>query len=146
MNFIEDVIYGLKVEYGKPITAVNVSKDGINYETGKQDTSESSLMIPLMIELPISLRQAFLKSVGIHKIGYLESGEQEFLIDANDLIDDFEITNESYLLTETRRLKVKSIEKYEGLLIVVAKGYGQPFVHIISLTDILVLSDGVTHA
>lgn len=82
--FISDVIYGLKLEYGEEIT-VTKSNKSVNLDTGVVSSTSTTFKIQNGILLPVNLRAFFAKSVGIHKMVYLEQGEREILIDNSDI-------------------------------------------------------------
>lgn len=86
--FTSDVIYHLKHEYGERII---VKRDTVstNYTTGAKTSDSEIFIIQNAILLPLDKRFQFLRSLGVQKLGYLEPGEREFLIDKDDL--EFEI-------------------------------------------------------
>jgi hypothetical protein len=83
-NLVRDVIYGLKREYGEEAV---LTREASTFDptTGKNIFTRYTQYIPLAIPLPMTLRQQFLKTLGVHKAGFLESGVSEVLIDAEDL-------------------------------------------------------------
>lgn len=83
--FIRDTIYDLKMDYGSLLTVTRRSVVN-NVETGVGVVTDFSFDILQAIALPTDRRQAFLRSIGIHKEGYLQKGEREFLIDKDDML------------------------------------------------------------
>lgn len=84
MSFIADVVYGLKQEYGKPVT---LKRDTTSFDpaTGTNTiTSSVSQQIPLVIFLPLNMRQAFFKAINMQSELYLKPGEQQMIVDLSD--------------------------------------------------------------
>jgi len=85
IDWIADVIYGLKMEYGQPITFRKKTTSSTNYDTGQVTKTVTSKYIENAVPLPLNLRKAFLKTVGINKVAEVASGEFEILVDKVDL-------------------------------------------------------------
>ena len=124
MNWISDVIYGLKHDgYGQPMTLIRETSTP-NFDFGSKNLISEQLYIPLAIPLPVNLRLQFLRSIGLLKAGALEQGDREVLIDRIDIPD-----NKKYLLSEgsyfldaqNRRRYIRRIDDYEDAFIAVVK-------------------------
>lgn len=121
LNFISDVIYGLKMDMGQTVL-VGTRNETSNLETGQVVSVEDTFVIPNAIYLPVNLRGQFLKSIGIHREGYVESGNREILIDITDIPPDKTIPNrKGFVEIRGNRGDVVSIDDYQHALIVTVK-------------------------
>lgn len=122
LDFIADVIYGLKLEYGKTLTFKDETRQ-IDALTGAvTSTPQADIIVPLAIPLPINMRAAFLKAVGINRMGYLEPGEREILIDNTDLAGaDPQSLLHRYIITGSKKEEITKVEDYEFGSILIAK-------------------------
>ncbi len=121
LNFISDVIYGLKMDMGQLIYAGinNVSKDLV---TGDRTNTQTRVAIPNAIWLPLNLRKQFLQSIGIHKTTPLEAGTREVLIDRTDIPTNLTLKNQTgYLEIKGIKTDIIAIEDYEHAYIVIVK-------------------------
>lgn len=123
MSFIADVIYGLKMEYGKRIT-VGKESTTTDFSTGLVSGTPTELIIQKAIPLPYDLRQAFLKSAGIHRTGYIEKGQSEVLIDRKDIPSASLslMANANYIRDHKgRKRKITRIQDYDESFLVVVE-------------------------
>lgn len=123
MSFIANVIYGLKREYGKRII-VGKESTTTDFNTGVVSGSPTELIIQKAIPLPYDLRQAFLKSAGIHRTGYIEKGQSEVLIDRKDIPSASLnlMRNASYIKDhQNRKRKIVRIQDYDESFLVVVE-------------------------
>jgi hypothetical protein len=128
MSFIADVIYGLKIEYGKRIRIgrESTTKD---LNTGIVTNAPDEFTIARAIPLPYSLRQAFLKSTGIHRTGYIEKGQSEVLIDNKDvpLAKRTLIRGASYIIDpQNRKRKIVRVDDYDEAFLLVVEDSPRP--------------------
>ncbi len=122
LNFISDVIYGLKIDMGQMIIVGQRSTAPFNIVTGVRPDSVTTFMIPQGIYLPINRRQQFLQTAGIHKTNHLEQGQREVLIDKADIPSGSEIKLEGgFIEINGQRGDIVRIEDYDNALIVVIK-------------------------
>jgi len=121
LNFIKDVIYGLKRDMGQTIYA-GINTVTTNVATGARTNVQTRLAIPNAIWLPLNLRRQFLQQVGIHKVAALEAGNREVLIDKKDIPSSLTLKNQTgYLEINGKKTDIVAIEDYTHALIVVVK-------------------------
>lgn len=121
LDFISDVIYGLKMDMGQLIYA---GKNSIDRDviTGERTNTQDRFAIPNAIYLPLNLRRQFLQQVGIHKVMPLEAGNREVLIDKVDIPATKTLaTTEGFLEIKGKQTPIIAIEDYEHAYIVVVK-------------------------
>lgn len=121
LDFISDVIYGLKMDMGQVIT-VGVRSSTSNLATGNTTFTEDTFTIPNAIYLPLNLRAQFLRSIGIHKEGYLESGNREILIDADDIPAGKSLLNQKgFVVINNKKADIVSVDDFQHAFIVTIK-------------------------
>ncbi len=120
LEFIKDVIYGLKQEYGQ-LAEIRKETRVVNPDTGVVTPTYESISIPLVIPLPINLRAAFMKTVGISRMGYLEPGQREVLIDKDDMPAGKIIEIHDRILFGTKEEEIIKTDDYEYAMILVTK-------------------------
>lgn len=119
MDFVKDVIYGLKMEYGSPATFTKKSET-VNLETGVKGGATTSKYVDRVIALPLDRRNAFLKSVGIHsKELLMNQNQQQFLVDRSDL-GAFQVKEEDKINGKI----IKLVEEFDDALIVTCQFAG----------------------
>lgn len=119
--FISDVIYGLKMDMGQTIL-VGTRTEVTNLATGQIAKTEDTFAIANAIYLPVNLRGQFLKSVGIHREAFLESGNREILIDKSDIPAGKTIPNQKgFIEINGSRGDVVSVDDYQHAMIVTVK-------------------------
>lgn len=117
-DFIKDVIYGLKVEYGSPAGLEQKSIVSLDLDTGGKSEFVTSKYIDKVIPLPLFRRNEFLKAVGIHQNeAIITADDKQFLLDVDDL-GAFVVTPE---ITTLNDMVVKRIENYEYAMIVTTR-------------------------
>jgi hypothetical protein len=120
LEFIKDVIYGLKQEYGEPATVRRESRT-VNPDTGAVTKTNVDFGISLAIPLPLNLRAAFMKTVGISRMGYLEPGQREVLIDKDDIPTGNKIEPHDRIIFKERIEEIIKTDDYEFAMILVAQ-------------------------
>jgi hypothetical protein len=120
LDFIKDVIYGLKQEYGQQATIRHETRT-VNPDTGASTSTNVDFGIPLAIPLPLNLRAAFMKTVGISRMAYLEPGQREVLIDKDDIPADKTIALHDKILFGARVEEITKVDDYEYAMILVAQ-------------------------
>jgi hypothetical protein len=119
--FIKDVIYGLKQEYGE-LLEIRKENRFINTDTGASTTNYEKFDIPLAVPLPLNLRAAFMKTVGINRMAYLEPGQREILIDKDDIPIGMLIEiHDRAVFTSGRIAEIVKIDDYEFAMILIIK-------------------------
>ena len=118
-TLVKDTIYSLKQDYGVPIVAVKLLTNSLNLETGAQTKTKTEYNINLAIVLPLKGRTQYLRTVGSQKVGLLDSGLREILIDSSDLAVDLETTD--YIVYKNQRADVIAFDRYDGAVIITVK-------------------------
>lgn len=121
-DFIKDVIYGLKIEYGEPVT-FRKETNVVNLDTGNKTTTVDQFIINKAIPLPINLRASFLKTIGISKLSYLEPGQREILIDKSDIPATKEIKLHNRVIINGATEEIVKFDDYDFAMIAVTKSY-----------------------
>lgn len=121
LQFIADVIYGLKVEYGEPIV-VGSHVFTIEQQTGQKTDNPITFPICMAIPLPENLREAFLKSVGIKKEGMLEAGQRQFLIDKADIPIGMSIVKGGYIQFAGKTADIQKVDDYLHAVTLIVQG------------------------
>lgn len=119
MNFISDIIYGLKVDMGEQISVTQSTSAVINYQTGAKAVTTSSFTIQMAIVLPKNQAVQFLRSVGIQVSGTVKSDEQVILLDKTDVPTPIQIGD--VISVQSKSRTVLRIEDYPGAMILVIK-------------------------
>lgn len=119
MNFIDDIIYGLKVDMGEQISVTQSTSAVINYQTGEKAITTSSFTIQMAIVLPKNQAVQFLRSVGIQVSGTVKSDEQVILLDKTDVPTPIQIGD--VISVQSKSRTVLRIEDYPGAMILVIK-------------------------
>lgn len=117
LNFVGQVVYDLKVEYGEMITVGNHAWTQ-DQSTGIKTDTPTTFVIGMAVPMPENLRLAFLKSVGVKKEGVLEKGQRQFLIDKADIPAGQSISRTSFIDYNNKRADVGSVDDYEYALVV----------------------------
>lgn len=119
MNFISDIIYGLKVDMGEQISVTQSTSAVVNYQTGEKAITTSSFTIQMAIVLPKNQAVQFLRSVGIQVSGTVKSDEQVILLDKTDVPTPIQIGD--VISVQSKSRTVLRIEDYPGAMILVIK-------------------------
>ncbi len=115
-EFIKDVIYNLKMEYGESCDFIIKGEEAFNVLSGLKTADVFNLYVDKIIALPLDRRAAFLKSVGIHSSAYVEVGTQQFLLDADDVIGHEPKINDK-LTIAGKNQDIKLVEKFPSAYI-----------------------------
>jgi hypothetical protein len=118
-DFIKDVIYNLKMEYGEEAVVHKTSK-AMNLNTGIISSTTTDLKVSKAIPLPINIRAFFARAVGISKMAYLEPGQREILIDLVDFPNGIEIHDQVQFGTNPPE-EIQRIDKYPFAAILISK-------------------------
>lgn len=116
--FIKDVIYGLKIEYGTNML-IGRWNGTMNPRTGMKDFDRIVTKLAKAIPLPVTMRQQFLKSLGVLKAGNLEFGDREILIDTDDL--DVTPVPGDFTVYKNFFGDIKSVENYGQAIILIVR-------------------------
>lgn len=114
MSWMADVVYGLKLEEGRGMT-FNRDSLTMNTQTGLKTGTTSSFYIDKVIPLPLQIRQAFFKAFNGIAEGYLQPGEQQYILDMSDIPTGSTIRNNDYLTdSDNVRYDIVNTEEYKN--------------------------------
>lgn len=112
LEFIRDVIYNLKHEYGSFAMFRKLVPVAFDPKTGQQSFTEYNFNISRIIPLPVEERQRWWRQLGVLKVGNIEYGDEEFLIDSRDVPSGFTIEAGMQMFFNSRRFQIKTVENY----------------------------------
>lgn len=119
-RFIRRTLYSLKRQYGGRVDVYKLNTTATDYETGEKTYERTMVTVPKCIVLPVKIQREAVQSIShisANKMfvygGTYDAGTRTFIIDARDLPDDYEITNDDWLVYNGRRYDMKSITEFE---------------------------------
>lgn len=119
-RFIRRTLYSLKRQYGGRVDVYKLNSTDTDYETGEKTYERTMVTVPKCIVLPAKIQREAVQSIShisANKMfvygGTYDAGTRTFIIDARDLPDDYEITNDDWLVYNGRRYDMKSITEFE---------------------------------
>jgi hypothetical protein len=122
MRWIKDVIYGLKREFGRPITLTWLNAPTMNYATGVKTQNPVSITLSRAIPLPRNQRIQFLQSIGTIKVSPLDIGEREILIDKSDVpANSLPMDTLNEVTHDDKKSIVKSVDSYPEAYLLIVK-------------------------
>lgn len=143
--FIKDNIYHLKHEYGSAAVFVKRIVGSLNFETGQQSSTEDRFNIPKVIPLPVEERQKWWRSLGVQKVGNVDYGSEEFLVDSGDIPAGKSIEQGMELQFNGRIFEIKTAENYNYAFRVIATAiFNKTKTVSISVGDTVGLVDGAS--
>lgn len=121
IQFIKDVIYHLKRDYGSPVT-FGTETISVNLATGVKTLTKSEFSIRNVIVLPETFSQKFrllLANSNRNEAGLVKSGEVQIVVDKSDLPIGKTIAPDTYAIMRNQKYIVHgSPEDYVECLIV----------------------------
>lgn len=121
LDFIADVIYDLKHEYGETII-VGSKTTNFDAKTGNQNATITEFTIKRAIPLPWNVRQFFARFREGRKEGFLNVGERQILIDIADIPKGATVpTINGYIKYNGTYSDIVSVESYEYAIILAVK-------------------------
>lgn len=143
--FIKDNIYHLKHEYGSPAVFIKRIIGTVNFATGKQTSTSDSFNIGKIIPLPIEERQKWWRSLGLQKVGNVDYGDEEFLVDIGDVPSGKSLETGMEMQFNGRQLEIKTAENYTyAFRIVATQIFNKTRTLEIAVGDSIALTDGAT--
>jgi hypothetical protein len=103
IDFIKDVIYGLKRDYGSRITIKRETTGSVNIETGVRSVTTEQVQIEKAIRLPTRL-----KALRLHE-SFRDQYDIDILIDKKDLGGFVPRNDDIVLLDDSLRYVVKDV-------------------------------------
>ena len=117
---IRRTLYGLKRQYGGRVDVYKLVTTATAYETGVKSYTRTMICVPKCIVLPVKIQREVVQSISQISAskafvygGTYDAGTRMFIVDARDLPDDYEITNDDWLVYDGRRYDIKSITEFE---------------------------------
>lgn len=124
LDFIADVIYGLKNEYGLPMT-FGRKTSSVNLQTGVKVDTIDSFPIALAIPLAENIREQFVKSISGRREAFLQTGQRQILVDTSDIPVGKSIDPEGFVDYDGGRAEINKVENYKyGLIVTVTQVSG----------------------
>ncbi len=119
-RFIRKTIYSLKRQYGNRVDVYKLLDTETDYQTGEKTVTKSVTIVRKCIVLPVKIAREVEQSItqiSANKMfvygGSYDAGTRMFIIDARDMSDDYEFTNDDWIVYDGRRYDIKSIEEFE---------------------------------
>lgn len=116
LDFISDVIYGLKIDQGESISIKIMAETSIDQATGVRSRTITSYDVAMALVLPDNQRLNFIRSFSgksQKKEGAIEIQGRHFLIDKDDLPDIVITDTNTFILFNAKYYKVLAVEDYE---------------------------------
>ncbi len=119
-RFIRRTLYNLKRQYGSRVDVYQLIDTETNYETGVKTASKTATIVYKCIVLPVKIAREVVQTISqisANKAfvygGSYDSGARTFIIDSRDMPDDYEFTNDDWIVYNNKRYEIKSIEEFE---------------------------------
>ena len=119
-RFIRRNIYAMKRQYGARIDLYRVVSSETDHLTGEKTVVKEVHRIRRAPVLPYTMRRDVTQTISIISAdkqfvygGFYDSARREIIIDARDIPSDWEIRPEDYMVFESSRWEVVSIQKFE---------------------------------
>ena len=119
-RFIRRTLYGLKRQYGSRVDVYQLNSAATDYETGVKTVNKSVYTVRKCIVLPVKIAREVVQTItqiSANKSfvygGSYDAGTRMFIIDARDMPDAYEFTNDDWIVYGGRRYDIKSIEEFE---------------------------------
>ncbi len=119
-RFIRRTLYSLKRQYGSRGDIYKLVSVDTDYETGVETVSKTVNIVRKCIVLPVKIAREISKTISqisSNKMfvygGTYDAGTRMFIVDTRDLPTDFEFTNDDWIVYNSRRYDIKTIEEFE---------------------------------
>lgn len=153
MRSLRRTLYALKRSFGGTVYIYTLVDSETDYITGVKTSIQGVTRIPRAIVLPIKLQREQAQTLSVISAnkafvygGTYDAGTRLFVVDAQDVASDFDLTLDDWIVYDCQRFSLKSIEKLElnsGWLVVgcVVENVNAPLAQQEILQDLL-LTDG----
>lgn len=119
-RFIRRTLYSLKRQYGSRVDIYKLVGVNTDYETGVKTVSKTVEVVRKCIVLPVKIAREVSKTISqisANKTfvygGTYDAGTRMFIVDTRDMPKDFEFTNDDWIVYNSRRYDIKTIEEFE---------------------------------
>ncbi len=119
-RFIRRTLYGLKRQYGSRVDVYQLNSVETDYETGVKTVNKTVSIVRKCIVLPVKIARELVQSISQISAGKAfvyggsyDAGTRMFIIDARDMDDGYEFTNDDWIVYNGCRYDIKSIEEFE---------------------------------
>ena len=117
---IQQVLYMLKRQYGGTVSVYRLNDAETDVRTGRKRIDKDVFVVRRAVVLPVKISREVVKSISqisagktpVHG-GSFDSGLRQFIIDARDMPEGFEFTNDDWLVYNGRRYETKEIHEFE---------------------------------
>lgn len=118
-RFIRQNLYQLKLQFGVPLKLVRRLPNPVrDLRTGTTEYEYEKYDLDRAVLLPtkeLTNKQWSREEQEFSRGGYFEVGTRTFIVDTHDLPVDFKIQEDDYLVYDSRRYDIFSIEDYEEM-------------------------------
>jgi hypothetical protein len=119
-RFIRRTLYSLKRQYGGRVNVYKLNSTDTDYETGEKTYDRTMITVQKCIVLPVQIKRETVQTIShisANKAfvygGSYDAGTRTFIIDTRDLPNDYEVTDDDWLVYDGRRYDIKSISEFE---------------------------------
>ena len=119
-RFIRRTLYSLKRQYGSRVDIYKLVGVNTDYETGVKTVDKTVEVVRKCIVLPVKIAREVSKTISqisANKMfvygGTYDAGTRMFIVDTRDMPKDFEFTNDDWIVYNSRRYDIKTIEEFE---------------------------------
>ena len=153
-RMIQQTLYSLKRQYGGTVSVYRLNDAETDVRTGRKAIDKDVFVVRRAVVLPVKVSREVIQTISqisANKAfvygGSFVSGLRKFIIDARDLPQGFEFTDDDWLVYNHRRYEIKAIWEFEfgAAWIVVAKelmGRIAEQVHLVAADSLLRLAVG----
>ena len=117
LRSLRHTLYGLKRKFGGTIYVYTLLEAATSYTTGVKTSAQTATRIPRAIILPIQIQRELAKGITSNKTfakgGTYDAGTRLFVIDAKDVVSDFNIELDDWVVYNGQRFSLKTIDKLE---------------------------------
>lgn len=119
-RFIRRTLYSLKRQYGSRVDVYKLVGVGTDYETGVKTVNKTVNVVRKCIVLPVKIAREVsrtISQISANKAfvygGTYDAGTRMFIVDTRDMPTNFEFTNDDWIVYNSRRYDIKTIEEFE---------------------------------
>lgn len=119
-RFIRRTLYSLKRQYGNRADVYQLVDANTNYQSGVKTVDKTVYVVRKCIVLPVKIAREVVQSISqisANKMfimgGSYDVGTRMFIIDARDLPNRYQFTNDDWIVYNGRRYDIKSYEEFE---------------------------------
>jgi hypothetical protein len=119
-RMIQRTLYSLKRQYGGTVSVYRLNDAETDVRTGRKRIDKDVFVVRRAVVLPVKVSREVIQSISqisANKAfvygGSFDSGLRKFILDARDLPEGFELTNDDWLAYGGRRYEIKAIWEFE---------------------------------